>query len=218
MKYGIEFEYFVSKGTTIIPAYKATSNLDGNPFLGEIRTAPNDSLIETLFELDKKIFLEKQALLKLGYCMEIIPRYKFLKADLLEFRKDKSALNKKELEVLEEFSVYPNGETGKILEAGEVAASLQLNLSENKIFQYDEFVKVQVEKSYKYDKIVKEKSYSILFNYVDIIRKLDLVFEKDITETNRVKGVYAIKDGVYGSRIEYRSLPNTVDYKKMFEV
>jgi hypothetical protein len=32
MKYGIEFEYFVSKNGKILPAYLATNNLDGNPF------------------------------------------------------------------------------------------------------------------------------------------------------------------------------------------
>ena len=42
MKYGIEFEFFVSKDNKIIPAYLATNNLDGNPFLGEIRTKPFD--------------------------------------------------------------------------------------------------------------------------------------------------------------------------------
>lgn len=37
MKYGIELEYFVSKDNKIVPAYMATTHLDGNPFLGKIK-------------------------------------------------------------------------------------------------------------------------------------------------------------------------------------
>ena len=62
MKFGIEFEYFVAIEDRIIPAYHATKNLDGNPFLGEIRTEPFDNIIDCVFNLEKLIFEEKRKL------------------------------------------------------------------------------------------------------------------------------------------------------------
>ncbi len=44
----------------------------------------------------------------------------------------------------------------------------------------------------------------ILFDYVPIIRRLDLEFKEEIVQSNRQPGFYAIK----GNRVEYRSLPN----------
>ena len=49
-----------------------------------------------------------------------------------------------------------------------------------------------------------------LFDYAQIIRKLDKQFAKEIKQSNRQPGMYAIK----GCRVEYRSLPNyvVIDY------
>jgi len=48
MKYGIELEFFVFKDEGVVPAYKATYNLDGNPVIGELRTDPFDTIEEWL--------------------------------------------------------------------------------------------------------------------------------------------------------------------------
>lgn len=218
MKYGIEFEFFVSKEGKIIPAYLATSNLDGNPFLGEIKTKPLDNILDCIFELEKQIYLEKTNLEAKGYKMEIIPIHQFNNDELISFRKDQKALNKKELEVLEEFSIYPQGKVGKLLKRGEIKASLQINFSEHKSFTYPEFSKITVEDKYKYESSTKKKEYACLFNYVSIIQKLDEFYKKDITETNRTKGVYSIKPGDFGDRIEYRSLPNTINFKNLIKI
>ena len=215
MKYGIEFEFFVSKDKKIIPAYLATPNLDGNPFLGEIKTKPIDSITDTIFELDKLIYLEQQRLIRGGYKMEIITSHQFTTNELIDFRKSKSAVNKKELEVLEEFSIYSNGKIGKLLKKGEVKASLQINLSQHKNFIYSEYNKITVEDKYKYEESRKNKEYACLFNYLSILQKLDNEFSSDIVNSKRTKGVYCIKDGAFGDRVEYRSLPNTIDYKKL---
>lgn len=215
MKYGIEFEFFVSKDDKIIPAYLATNNLDGNPFLGEIKTQPLDSILDCVFELEKQIYLEKNALENKGFKMEIIPINQFSNEDLIIFRKDQRALNKKELKVLEEFSIYPDGKLSKLLKRGEVKASLQINFSQHKIFIYPEFSKITVEDKYRYESSPKTKEYACLFNYVSILQKLDQTYKEDISKTNRIKGVYTIKPGVFGDRIEYRSLPNTINFKTL---
>lgn len=218
MKYGIEFEYFVSKNDIILPAYLATNNLDGNPFLGEIKTKPLNNIVDTIFELEKLIYLEKYKLETKGYKMEIIPTHQFSNNDLIKFRKDKNAVNKKENEVLEEFSIYPDGNLGKLLKRGEIKASLQVNLSQHKSFNYLEYEKITIGENYKYNSATKVKEYACVFNYLSILQKLDKEFSTDINNTKRTKGVYAIKPGEYGDRIEYRSLPNIIDYKKLINL
>ena len=50
-----------------------------------------------------------------------------------------------------------------------------------------------------------------------IVKSLDEEFEKEIRESNRQPGMYAIKDDI---RLEYRSLPNSVfdiDYQNLLE-
>lgn len=218
MKYGIEFEFFVSKDNKIIPAYLTTNNLDGNPFLGEIKTKPLDNIVDCIFELEKQIYLEKNNLESKGFKMEIISINQFSNEDLITFRKDQKALNKKELEVLEEFSIYPKGKVGKLLKRGEIKASLQINFSQHKNFSYPEFSKITIEDKYKYESSTKIKEYACLFNYVSIIQKLDELYKEDILKTGRTKGVYSIKPGDFGDRIEYRSLPNTINFKKIISL
>jgi hypothetical protein len=218
MKYGIEFEFFVSKDNKIIPAYLATENLDGNPFLGEIKTQPLDNILDCVFQLKKLIYLEKTKLEAKGFKMEILPIHQFSNEELITFRKDQKALNKKELEVLEEFSIYPNGKLGKLLKRGEIKASLQINFSEHKTFNYPEYSKVTVEDKYKYELSTKTKQYACLFNYVSIIQKLDDFYKEDISKSNRTKGVYSIKPGDFGDRIEYRSLPNTINFENLISL
>jgi len=218
MKYGIEFEFFVSKDSKIIPAYLATSNLDDNPFLGEIKTQPFDNILDTVFELKKLIYLEKLNLESKGFKMEIISNHQFTNEDLISFRKDELALNKKELEVLEEFSIYPNCKIGKLLKRGEIKASLQINLSQHKSFSYPEYEKITIEDKYKYQQSYKNKDYSCLFDYITILQKLDKFYNRDIKNTKRTKGVYAIKEGIYGDRIEYRSLPNVINYEELLKL
>jgi len=211
MKIGIEFEFFVSKDNKIIPAYKATNNLDGNPFLGELRTNPENNILDAVFALKKLIFTEQLILSKKGFKMEIIPYHKFNDIELIEFRKDKDNLSKKEIEVLEEFSIYPKGKLGKLLKRGEVKASLQLNFTEHKKFDYPIYKKITVEDKYRYEAEQIQKEYTCLFNYLSVIQKIDMFFKKSISDTKRVKGVYSIKPGIFGDRIEYRSLPNNIN-------
>ena len=132
MKYGIELEYFIlDKNDMLIPAYKATSNLDGNPVIGEIRTKVHDNILDCIFELEKLIFIEKNFLSKKGYKMDISNTKTVDDKFLENLRRCRDFTDKKENEILEEFSVYPKGKTGKILSKNILKASLQVNISKN---------------------------------------------------------------------------------------
>lgn len=217
MNYGIEFEFFVEKDGIIVPAYQATSNLDGNPVVGELKTGVHTNIIDCIFELKKFIFNEITALNNKGYNMRICPLIKVDDSFLVNLRKDKSYINRKQLDVLEEYSIYPGGLIGKMLPRKEFKASLQINVSKNNTFEYVKYKKITVEDKYKYKSVTQKKQYSSVFNYLDLLYKLDVAFAQEIKNTNRVKGVYAIKDGILGTRIEYRSLPNTVDLEKIIK-
>jgi hypothetical protein len=218
MKYGLEFEFFVFHNNVVVPAYLATSNLDGDPFIGEVKTSPVNTIVDAVFQLDKLIYLEQQELKRKGYEMKIAAKNQFSDEQLRVFRKDRAASSFNKLEILEEFSIYPSGQLGKLLQRGEKKASLQINLSENIDFLYDKYDKIQFKKEYIYNSTLQKKTYSTLFNYIDIIQNLDQTFKDDIEVADRVSGIYSIKDGEFGKRIEYRSLPNTVDYKKLISL
>lgn len=219
MKFGIELEFFVSKGEgdkkIYVPAYLVTSNTDGNPVIGEIRTGVFDSFIDCIFDLKKRFFLEKTKIEKAGYNLELVSEIKVNDEFLLNLRKDTKYINKKSLEVLEEKSIYPKGSVGKMLPRGVYKASLQINFSEHKNFTYTDYVKVTVDDKYKYESKTATKTYAVVFDYLSLLSKLDVVFLEEIKATKRVSGVYAIKTGELGDRIEYRSLPNTVELDKL---
>lgn len=216
IKYGIEFEFFVKDKDTdkIVPACKATNNLDGCPIIGELKTDIHNSLVDCVFDLKKLIFTEQQNLNEKGFSMEIIPMIKLDKEVLIDLRKNRNYIDNKNLEILDAKSIYNKG-IGKILPRCVYKSSLQINLSNNKTFNYEIYNKIEIEDKIKWNKEWKDKTYSEIFDYVSIIFNLDNYFQKEIQDTNRVKGVYAIKDGDFGKRIEYRSLPNNISLDKL---
>lgn len=202
--YGIEFEFFVIENKTgrIIPAYTTGITTDGNPFIGEIRTDIHKDIYSLIYELKKIIHITEDKLLEQGCSMKIIPEVKISKELYKELRSDKKYTNSKELESLTEYSVY-NKKTGKILSPLHFKASLQLNISDNDT------------KTIWIDNKSSIVDYSNVFNYFEIIQILDAFFNEDITKTHRTPGVYAIKEGKLGNRVEYRSLPNTINLDKL---
>lgn len=205
--YGLEFEFFVEKEGEVIPAFTVTSNLDGNPVIGELRTKVHTSLIDAVFELKKLIHLEKIKLEKVGCVMSANNTVKVSEDFLRSVRKSDEFINRKSLDKLEEFSVYGK-KVGKILPNGVYKTSLQLNMSDFSNYSYDYKDKNDKWESFKYVK-------AVLFNFPDLIKKLDTTFKEEIATANRVAGVYAIKDGETTNRIEYRSLPSTVELEKL---
>lgn len=205
--FGIELEFFVKEVSTgnIIPAYKATTNLDGNPFVGELKTKIYSNIYELVYNL-KSLIHEESDLLKLkGFEMVFDPIVKISKEEFISLRRDKKYINQKELELLDEISIY-NKSTGKVLPSNIYKASLQINISDNDC------------KDIYIDGKSKEVNTSNVFDFNKIIRMLDIQFKNEIKQTNRVPGVFAIKNGILGNRVEYRSLPNNVDLDKLISI
>lgn len=218
MNFGIELEFFVlNQKEEVVPAYLVTNNLDGNPILGELRTKVHNNIVDCVFELQKLAFLEKEKIESKGYKVDFSTEKIVSDEFRRNLRKQKEFVDKKEMTVLEEFSIYPKGSLGKMLPKGLIKASLQINFSDNKDFPYTVYEKVTVEDKYKYDSKQERKNYSGVFNYVNLLFRLDQAFSKEITDTKRIKGVYAIKDGELGKRIEYRSLPNNICLEKLIK-
>lgn len=220
--FGIEYEFFctpvaethTSEGVQLvfIPAYSVTDHLDGNPMIGELKTKIFNDPVKLIFHLKRLIFEENRHLVnnKMMKIAEGVSEFKITKEDLLKFRKDQEAIGFKELEFLEEFSVYGKS-TGKLLPRTTLKASLQLNISDNsdKVFFYTDEEKV--DKDFKY-------STSDAFNFIPIIKTLDKAFKEEIKAAGRVQGVFALKPGEKGMRVEYRSLPSNIDLMKLLDV
>ena len=213
LHYGLEYEFFVKEieSGKIVPALHATYNLDGNPVLGEIRTKIHTSLVDAVFELDKLLFLEKKALNQKGFDIETVNYHKFSVEERRAMRKDRSFVARKDFEVLEEFSIYDGGQLGNMLDSGEHKASLQINFSDNSeiVYRYPS-KNGDVTETFK-------KDVSNVFNYIPYIKAWDLMFAAEIEAAGRVPGVYAIKSGELGNRIEYRSLPNDIVISKLID-
>lgn len=216
--YGLELEFFVLKDDKIIPAYTKTSNLDGNPVIGELRTKVHNNILDCVFELKKLLYLETEKLKAQGCTLSLTTIQKVDDEFLTGLRKSEDYTNKKEHTTLNELSIYLNGKIGKVLPKGVYKASLQINISDNKDVSYTEYTKVTVDDKYKYESKTATKSYSGIFDYVSIIAKLDEAFKQELIDSQRVKGVYAIKKGELGDRIEYRSLPNNIDLDKLIKI
>lgn len=214
-KIGLEFEFFIKKKESdeVVPAYYATSNLDGDPFIGELRTDPHDSIVDAVYELKKLLYLERVRLSKKGFLITDLDEYKFSDHFIKEARKSKRAVSLKQLEALEVFSVYPRGKTDKVLPRGMKKVSLQVNMNN---VSTESIINERI-----YQGNIKESKrdyhFSKLFNFQNIIFHLDNCFKEDIKESKRCKGLYSIKEGVFGDRIEYRSLPASISLFKLIK-
>lgn len=204
--YGIELEFFIIKDGVPVPAYLHTNNLDGCQMIGEIKSIVSPDIVSVIFDTKKKLYQERVKLNANGLDLALISQATFTDQDLKERRRNQG----KEFKQLDEKSIY-FGRTGKLLPRKLFKASLPLNISDNKT----KFITssrlsngVLTDRSYHIE-------YSETFDYFSIIRKLDLKFKKEIKESNRIPGVYAIKTGEKGLRIEYRSLPNNVDLEDL---
>ena len=208
MNYGIELEFFVKKGLKIVPAYEATSNLDGNPIVGEIKTGVHSNPYDLIYDLKKLLHKESEEISRKGYTLALLNHIKVNHDFLKKVRSDRYQTKGKE--PLTTYSIYGK-ETGKILPVEQFKASLQLNISNNSYYteNYEGYRSKKLETRTQY--------FSKVFNYVDIIKGLDIEFKSEINKTNRVPGVYAIKDGIKGDRIEYRSLPNSIYFDKLLK-
>ena len=202
MKYGIELEFFVTKNDNVVPAYQATHNLDGNPVVGELRTKVFKSISECIFDLKRLMYLEKKQLNNKGFNMLIQPEVTVNDEFIRKLRKNRNFYDMKGKMYSDPLSIYGEAKT-HILPVNKFKAALQINFSKDRYL-------------YTTDK-GRRINGGVIFNYVDLIRGLDIEFKEEIKATKRVSGIYSIKDGEVSERIEYRSLPNNVNLFKVIE-
>lgn len=218
LNFGLELEYFIFKEGKLIPAHKVTRNHDGNPMIGEVRSIVSPFLVDCMFDIQKKIFKEKKALAEQFAKIVMIPEVQLTKDQLRDMRSSVDFNDRKQMRALKEMSVYGR-DLSKILSRGHLKASLQVNISNN---VEEEIITYKERKDASFNTCTirtKVKEYrSTLFDYAAIIRYLDEYFKIAIKETKRTPGVFCIKSGEKGDRIEYRSLPNNIDLELLTDI
>ena len=217
LRIGLEYEFFVETlAGIVVAAREATYNTDGNPVVGEVRTSVCDNMVDAVFDLRKRIYLEEQALNKKGFRManthEITVNDEFLR----DCRR--TGYDIKKMENLTELSIYPTGQLGKFLPREVFKASLQVNMSSVRNIYYSEAEKIDVGSKSMYRAKSSHIVGSQAFDYITPIAIMDKTFKDDIEYADRVKGVYAIKDGIGGNRVEYRSLPNFINLDTLINI
>jgi hypothetical protein len=221
LNFGIEYEYFVvDNNGKFVPPYRACCDLDGNALIAEIRTHVHPSLTDAVFELEMLLYKEDARLNKKGFSRSDQPCFTITPSTLAEFRQSGYA-NFKYKEFTDEKSIYPRGKLGKQLSQLTLKASLQINISNNvevarSVYYMANAVNGEKVSCTKRDTEVQ----SVLFDYPSIIFALDVANVASIRAAKRVKGVYSIKEGELGTRIEYRSLPNnaSLNFLKRFKI
>lgn len=208
--YGLELEFFITDKDGLVPAFKVDDiSTDGNPIIGELRTGVFDSLTKAIFDLKRLIFETENVLIKKELNFKLIPKFKVNDEFIKNIRKSqdyRNFLGKKEYN--EVLSIYGKENTS-ILPNNIFTASLQLNISENE--------KIVIYPKNKNDDYIY-KDISVLFNYSELISKCDELFKENIKSANRVPGIYSIKNGNKGKRIEYRSLPNNIHLMHLLQL
>jgi hypothetical protein len=206
--FAIELEFFIKRGSEYRPAFEFTQNLDGNPVVGEIKTGIFSNPVDLIFDLQKRFYVESKAVEAKGATIELVSEISLSKEIRRELRANKGFIERKNLEILQEKSIYQDGELSRELELGQFIASLQINFSNNQEILHRYVDKDNKDRSF-------QRNVSNIYDYYSDLRALDKEFEEEIVRSNRIPGVYAIKEGSLGNRIEYRSLPNTICFERL---
>lgn len=197
IKYGFELEGFYvdnDTGEVTIPHYSLPA--DGFPGLVEFRTTGGLDLFEAYGSITAEIEKTK---VQSHNVNTFIHEHKFTPEDMALLRKTRY-FTKEIVDVQNVYGKKPRDNRGKTL------ASVQVNISN--LSRYAQLVGQGKDK----DRWVIPDQYNLL-DIPQIIRNLDKAFEKEIKESGRQPGMYAIKNGY---RLEYRSLPNFTWHEEDF--
>lgn len=192
MKYGFELEGFAVSSTGVAIPPKSWST-DGFPGLVEFRTIGGDTIEKQLGSLVTEIIsLPKQG----GYAVDWgRTEFKFSAEQMAEMRKTRH-FDKCQVDVQNIYGKSPR-RLGNL-----TIASFQINISNQITTGYTE-KKIEM-------KTIVERHRPATYGLLDvhgIVKRLDLEFSKEIKDSGRQPGMYAIKENI---RLEYRSLPNSV--------
>lgn len=194
MIYGIELEMFYIKDTSIAVPPKVLP-LDGCGAIVELRSIPHADIYSAAFDIKAQLCkFQDQGVLLSPTSIGGSNRHRFT---VEEFRLAARQSNKDTS--VDVCNIY--GKERRLLPRGVVSVSVQLNFSNRTV------------SSYIADNVRIPDQYGLL-DTLRIVKALDKEFEKEIKESGRVMGEYAIKDNV---RLEYRSLPASVFFLPDFE-
>lgn len=189
-KIGLEKEFFIAQNGNL--TYAPTGlPFDESGLLAEARGLACDNIIDAVFSLKADIFRLEQIAKKLG-------------VDLID-----AAIGTVPKSVkIKASRIFPKGLTKHQNMYGFEAH--RNSVHENTAGIHISFTRPQ--------KVLGKEGYIeyfAMFDYIQIFRRLDLAFKEEIRDAKRNPGFYELKpDG----RIEYRSLPSTVNLNKVIEV
>lgn len=184
LRYGFELEGFLEKDNQVVIPHRDFP-VDGFPGLVELRNVGGASLEDSY----SKILAAYLALPKIHGTVNFArPEHVFTGKDMQTLRAH-SVFDKRLLSIKNIYGRSPRRLGNKTM------AALQINVSEQVAPERID------EKGYRH-----APRYGLLDVY-GIVSRLDKEFEKEIRESKRQPGMYAIKDYY---RLEYRSLPNSV--------
>lgn len=181
-RFGFELEGFFVGEDNLVTLPPKNYPCDGFPGLCEVRTVGGKSLQDAYFEL-----LNEYRKFPFDY-----KRNEHIFSPEQKRLLRKRGTNKEAMDLSNLYGKEPKHLGNRTL------ASLQINISNLVKTSYDRVID---------GKISRDSDQYGLFDLAPIIRKLDQEFAKEIKDSKRQPGFYAIKDGI---RVEYRSLPNWV--------
>lgn len=200
-EYGFELEGFLvdSHHPTQILLPPTKFPVDDNKILVEARTQEGGSLQEQLLSLNQEVtrinnFLCADTSSKVDFSL-----FKAIVPAELKLTARRGGAFKEAVDIRNIYGFKPRN-TGNY-----VLASFQINLS--RIISRSSILDVKDKKGRFVQKVIMPPRYA----QIDpgVIVRLDKEFRKEIKDSGRQPGFYAIK-GAYSHILEYRSLPNTV--------
>ena len=203
MKYGLECEFFVAKKDVrpfeLIGGLSHELTPDSCGFLAEARGQPYNSIEEAVFSLMANIYKLEQAAVTLNVELIKLPNADVPYSEVMKSRRQFAK------DLIKFQNLY--GHECHV-EKKKKTAGIHISFTDEREFNYSQ---IDTEKC----KTERKFTYQPNWDWVQVFRTLDKAFAKEIKEARRRPGFYELKpDG----RIEYRSLPNTVDLMKIIEV
>ena len=191
MKYGLEQEFFVTKDSQLIGPVPPPLTPDECGFLAEARGQPCFTIREAVFSLMADVYRLETEATKLGLTLVKEPILEVPRSVLLECRRK---FTKPTLDYQNLYGYQEHKNKGK------KTAGIHISFTDERVILNDKKDPTTV---------------NIIFDFVQIFRKLDLNFKAEIMAAKRYPGFYELKPD---RRIEYRSLPNNCDLLKIIEV
>lgn len=194
-KFGLEQEFFLVNNTTgeiVIPEdLKLNLPTDSCGYLVEARGKAYNNMYEAVYSLKAEVKRINDLVKNSGYHLGASPFEKLSKAFLFKISR----------RFIKGLTKYDNlyGFINHKIKSNERTAGLHLSITDQYSLTRDGYT----------------FWYNQNFDYVQIFKKLDKYYKNDIKAAKRNQGFYEIKED---GRIEYRSLPNSIDLDVLINV